>query len=40
METGSETQGTGLWVPTGVRVWDRWTGSLGLADANYDIQKG
>ena len=39
-ETGSQTRGTGVWASRGVWVGDRWTGSLGLADANYYIQKG
>ena len=38
-ETGSQTQETGLWASRGVRVGDRWTGSSGLADANYYTQK-
>ena len=32
-ETDSQTYRTNMWLPEGV-VWERWTGSLGLADAD------
>ena len=38
-ETDSQTQRTDLWLPRG-RVRGGWTGSLGLAHANYYIQNG
>ena len=36
-ETDSQTERTDLWLPRGRRVREGWTGSLGLADANYYI---
>ena len=37
-ETDSQIQRTDLWLPTGGGgVEERWSGSLGLADANYYI---
>ena len=36
-ETDSQTQRTGLWLPRGRGVKEGSTGSLGLADANYDV---
>ena len=33
-------QKTDLWLPGGGRKGDGWTGSLGLVDANCDIQNG
>ena len=38
-EADSQTQRTDLWLPRG-RVPEGWSGSLGLADANYYIQNG
>ena len=32
-ETDSQTYRTNMWLPEGA-VWERWTGSLGLADAD------
>ena len=40
IETDSQTWRTDLWLPEGWGVKERWTGSLGLADANYYIQNG
>ena len=37
-ETDSQTQRTDLWLPRGSGVEPGWTGSLGLADANYYMQ--
>ena len=36
-ETDSQTQKTDLWLPRGRGVGEGWSGSLGLADANYYI---
>ena len=34
-ETNAHTQGADLWLPSGLEVvGERWSGSLGLADAN------
>ena len=37
-ETDPQTQRTDLRLPRGSGVEPGWTGSLGLADANYDMQ--
>ena len=34
-ETDSQTYRTDLWLPRGMEEGVGWTGSLGLADANY-----
>ena len=39
-ETDSQTLRTDLWLPRGRSVGEEWTGSLGLADANYYILDG
>ena len=39
-ETDSQTQRTDLWLPRGIGVGEGWTGSLGLANANYYIENG
>ena len=36
-ETDSRTWRTDLWLPMGKGLEERWTGSLGLAGANYYI---
>ena len=36
-ETDSQTQKTDLWLPRGRGAGEGWSGSLGLADANYYI---
>ena len=38
-ETDSQTWRTDLWLPKGRGRGVGWTGSLGLADANYSIEK-
>ena len=39
-ETDSQTQRTGLWLPSGRRDAEERIGSVGLAVANYYIQNG
>ena len=39
-ETDLQTQRTDLWLPRGKGEGEKWTGTLGLVDANYYIQDG
>ena len=39
-KTETDSQRTDLWLPRGRGMGEGWSGSLGLADANYYIQNG